>query len=414
MKSVLKSCFSIACAEARQADSDFINFIRLAMCLADSQSDEAKYMAVNSNMPSKKLWKVISANKLKSLFATSPETTAVLPQPIPRRLEWHLKKQRKRQPETISELTELVGALEAANISVLAMKGPLIGKRLYGDPLRRSFWDLDLLVDTSQLHEAIELFAGRGYVLKGGRRHLSNHRLRTNHAVELRREKFRIDLHWHLRNVPAYRFDMPNVWAEQVTEELAGKHVCMISDEHSLLMLLLSVVDDIARGKLRLKHMLDLHLMVRRLGTSWDWKQFFAARSRDNTLSTCVNGLAVLEGISPVGSFPLKLRQEMQIHKSLIVTRDPAQCHQLLLQPRKSHLAWMWMCQTYPSASWRDWTDLWRLNLPHVGSAPRTLWRCALRSSQTVRFLGNYRRVARMLRTYREHRLYGSEMGGAN
>jgi len=114
------------------------------------------------------------------------------------------------------------------------------------------------------------LLEGEGYTLKGGRRRVSNHRLHTNHAVELRRQPFKLDLHWHLRNVPAYRVDMQNVWAERVVEELAGRHMHVMSDEHSLLLLLLSVVDDIARCKLRLKHLLDLHLMVRTLGANWD------------------------------------------------------------------------------------------------------------------------------------------------
>ena len=411
MKSVLKNCFTVACADTCDADDDFVYFIDLAMCLADDHTEAAKHLLTVSNIDSNKLWRLISANKLRNLFAASPEIIALLPQPIPQRLERQLEHQRNFQLQFISELTTLVGALENANIPVLALKGPLLGQRLYGDPLRRFFCDLDLLIDQSQLHEAIELLEVKGYALKGGRRHISNHRLQTNHAVELRRQMFKLDLHWHLRNVPAYRVDMQNVWAECATEELAGKQMCVMSDEHSLLLLLLSVVDDVARCKIRLKHILDLHLMVRTLGASWDWNRFFAARASDNTLSTCVNGLAVLKGIAQPGTFPSNLEQELQSHKSLIVTRDPAQCRQLLCQPLKSYTAWMWMFQVYPSTSRRDLIDLWRFHLPHVGSAPRSLWRGALRSCQTVRFLGNYRRIACLLHTYRDHRPCGSGIG---
>ena len=41
MKSVLKNCFSVACADACYADYDFVNFIDLAMCLADDRRDAA-------------------------------------------------------------------------------------------------------------------------------------------------------------------------------------------------------------------------------------------------------------------------------------------------------------------------------------------------------------------------------------
>jgi len=54
-----------------------------------------------------------------------------------------------------------------------------------------------------------------------------------------------------------------------------------------------------------------------------------------------MNGLAVLKGIAQPGSFPSNLKQELQTHKSPIVTHDTAQCRQLLLQPPKNHIAWM-------------------------------------------------------------------------
>ena len=394
MKSMLQNCFSVASAEACHVDPDFVDFVELAMYVADGRSDATERLATKFRIDSDKLWKYISVNRLKNLFATAPDTAALLPKPVPERLERHLEQQRVTQQQYISELTTLTGALERAKIPVLALKGPSLGQRLFGDPIRRFFCDLDALVDRSQLQEAIALLEAMGYVLAGGRRQVSNHRLRTNHAVELRRRPIRIDLHWHLRNVPYYRVDMSKVWSEHTTIQLDRKPVCVTSDEHTLLLLSLAVVDDLSRGKLRIKHMLDLHLIVGTLGADWNWKEFLAARACDNTLSVCLNAMAVLEGISPPGSLPSTLRDEMQAHEDLIVTRDPAECRQLLIQTRKSFLSWLWISQVYPSASWRDLANLWKLQLPHVGSAPRALWRCSLRSFQTMRFMANYQRLA--------------------
>lgn len=395
---VLDRCFSIACAESRCPDDEFADFIELAFSVVDDRLDDARRILSTSNIDSENLWNRVSLNKLKNLFANCPELTTILSPPVKELFEQHLARQRALQQRYTSELTKLVRGLENAHVPVLSLKGPILGQRLYGQPIRRSFSDLDLLVDQTRLDEAIALFDEFGYALKGERSGVSSHRLRANHAVNLRRGDIKLDLHWHFRNVPSYRIDMQDVWETRRTVEFAGQRIDAISDEYSLLLLLLSTVDDIANGKLRLKHMLDLDVMVRSLGSEWDWQQFLTRRACDNTLSACVNGLAVLEGISRPGRLPSKLRQELQAYDQLVVTREPTQCRQLLLQPNKSFLTWVWACQAYRTIRQRP-VDIWKLNVPHLGSMPRAICRCSLRSVQTIQFLCSYRRLAGLLQS---------------
>ncbi len=398
MSTVLKSCFSVACADAREVDNDFLRFVELAICTGEDRCDEARRLASGFDIDSEKLWMLISEARLRNLFAIAPGMSSILPQLVSRRLERYLEKQRDMQSRFVTELADVVTAMEAANISVLSMKGPVLGQRLYGNLLRRHFSDLDLFVDPLQLPKTLELLGEMGYVLKNGQRHVSSHRFKTNHAVELRRGPYKIDLHWHLRNVSLYRIDMRAIWENRVTTEISGKPLHVLSDEHSLLLLLLSIIDDISRCKLRLKHILDLHLMVRSLGADWDWKNFFAARRSDNTLSACVNGLAVLEGIVGPDAIPERLCEELQGFESLIVSRDPNQCRQLLLQPKRSYVTWLWSSQVHRSASRRASADPRKFHMPPMGSVPRALWRSTLRSWQTVRFLADYRRASGVLR----------------
>jgi Uncharacterised nucleotidyltransferase len=57
----------------------------------------------------------------------------------------------------------VMAALADAGIRSTALKGPLLGEAIYGDPGRRLSSDIDLLVATEQLHTAVEVVRGLGY-----------------------------------------------------------------------------------------------------------------------------------------------------------------------------------------------------------------------------------------------------------
>ena len=57
----------------------------------------------------------------------------------------------------------VIAALADAGIRSSALKGPLLGEAIYGDPARRLSSDIDLLVATEQLHEAVEVVRSLGY-----------------------------------------------------------------------------------------------------------------------------------------------------------------------------------------------------------------------------------------------------------
>lgn len=57
----------------------------------------------------------------------------------------------------------LMAALADAGIPSSALKGPLLGEAIYGDPGRRLSGDIDLLVAPEQLNAAVEVVRGFGY-----------------------------------------------------------------------------------------------------------------------------------------------------------------------------------------------------------------------------------------------------------
>ena len=58
---------------------------------------------------------------------------------------------------------QLIDALEAAGIPSLPLKGPALGKALYGQPGRRPSADIDLLVMAEDLNRAVEVAERLGY-----------------------------------------------------------------------------------------------------------------------------------------------------------------------------------------------------------------------------------------------------------
>ena len=63
----------------------------------------------------------------------------------------------------------IASRFDAAGIRALAVKGPVLAVVGYGDPLRRSYGDLDFWVARADLVRAAECLAAEGYTLLGGR-----------------------------------------------------------------------------------------------------------------------------------------------------------------------------------------------------------------------------------------------------
>jgi hypothetical protein len=60
-------------------------------------------------------------------------------------------------------LNEILAALHDAGVETVALKGPILGERLYGEPTLRVSSDLDLMVARSQVVAATDVLSGLGY-----------------------------------------------------------------------------------------------------------------------------------------------------------------------------------------------------------------------------------------------------------
>jgi hypothetical protein len=124
-----------------------------------------------------------------------------------------------------------IAMLGDAGIRSAALKGPLLGEFLYGDPGRRLSSDIDLLVAPEQLQPAVEVIRGLGY--DAPEDYVDESGLPLLHFVLLheREELPPVELHWRVhwyeqrfareRLLPG-SVDSTGAWRPQPVDELAA------------------------------------------------------------------------------------------------------------------------------------------------------------------------------------------------
>src|SRR5204862_1630752 len=68
----------------------------------------------------------------------------------------------------LAALDEALAAFAAAGLAPLALKGPVLSERLYGDAALRRATDLDLLVRPDDLETALGVLRSLGYLTQPG------------------------------------------------------------------------------------------------------------------------------------------------------------------------------------------------------------------------------------------------------
>ncbi len=125
----------------------------------------------------------------------------------------------------------VIAALADAGIRSSALKGPLLGEAIYGDPARRLSSDIDLLVATEQLRAAVEAVRSLGYraptdpVDRRGFPLL--HFLLAHESGELPPIELHWRVHWYERRFAAEHLVPPSLeplggWRPSLAAELIG------------------------------------------------------------------------------------------------------------------------------------------------------------------------------------------------
>ncbi|HVD61340.1 MAG TPA: nucleotidyltransferase family protein [Gemmatimonadaceae bacterium] len=127
--------------------------------------------------------------------------------------------------------------LKSAGVPALVLKGPAISVIAYGDPSRRSFSDIDLIVKRKDLPAAQKHLEARGYRPLFDAATVES-LIAGQHALEFEGPGPHVELHWAL--LPRHlKFDLldSELWNEAITIECGGTPVQTIAPHHLFLYL---------------------------------------------------------------------------------------------------------------------------------------------------------------------------------
>jgi hypothetical protein len=145
-----------------------------------------------------------------------------------------------RNLQLTAELITICNRFAAAGIPVIPHKGPLLAQVAYGDLALREYTDLDLLVHSSDLPEAVQLLADFGYLPPPGTAWLPARTIMrwTGEMTYSSARETAVDLHWELTpdHYPL-RINPEILWNALTSITIGGAVLPSLSPEAYLLLL---------------------------------------------------------------------------------------------------------------------------------------------------------------------------------
>jgi hypothetical protein len=193
------------------------------------------------------------------------------------------------------DLARVSALFAAGGVPMLALKGPLLAHRYYGQTDARAMSDLDVLVHDGAASDAADrLLRAAGFTPTYGTllgRRLSR---RFTHHFHYQQGALTVEVHWVFQRHAAFRIDYGRVWAtsEQVT--LRGHDYRVPSAEYEMVLRIIGALTDLQVGTLTLKPFVDLYRLLIVSDAAFDWEAFFVQRQREGVLTASLAFLRLL------------------------------------------------------------------------------------------------------------------------
>ncbi len=198
-----------------------------------------------------------------------------VPEPVMERLLATFKENAGNSLFFIGKLLAILQQFTENGIPAVPFKGPVLSQRVYGDPILRSFIDIDILVSPSDASKAVSVLSAAGYTpnvkLNAGQFHRY---LKTEYSIEADSKDRRIivELHWELTG----RYTSPPFLLETFADrleaiDLMGKRVHGMPAEELLLYLCIHGSKD---GWANLESILSISELID-AEPGLDWERIF-------------------------------------------------------------------------------------------------------------------------------------------
>ena len=287
----------------------------------------------------------------------SAEGRRRLPVALVAAVEAGSERRRRRHDELVAETLEVQDAFDRAGIPCRHLKGLSFGVRFFPDPRRRFMRDVDVLVRERDREAALAALAGVGYEREPGQ--IKEGVVRWG----MRRGLAAVDVHWNLRRRARRRVGEEDLLADPVRFELGGRSLETVSDDATLTFLLLSLCGDLRRGGCRIRHLVDLHMVLRGLSQALDAEQFLARRARQRLVMPCVNVLAVFLALWDAADDVPELAEAVLRRRGLVQIRGAGDAQGLLFGADAAE-GRRWFRRAYPYDAFDTWARRLTVDLP--------------------------------------------------
>lgn len=215
--------------------------VELLLCCARSRPETADAGRIRALVQAGLDWEHLLA--LADRHGTLPllywNLNALCPEALPEatlaRLRAFFQANARRNLFLTGELVALLRLLEAAGITAVPFKGPVLAASVYGNLALRQFSDLDILVQERDVPRATELLVSQGYRSWAGEARPAHQRERkfTHDGKGVA-----VDLHWGFtnRHIP-FALDLERLWERLEPIALAGATLHTLAPEDLLLVL---------------------------------------------------------------------------------------------------------------------------------------------------------------------------------
>ena len=174
-----------------------------------------------------------------------------------------------------SVFREVVGALTAAGVNVMPLKGLALARRYYHDVALRPMTDMDLLVRRADVRRAATALRRLGFQAAEGMGSPSGfYALTTAVVVYARAQSLSIETHWELFGRQAYRPALPaaDVWVRSQELRIYDQSVRYLHPRDELWYLCVHAA--VEHRLERLIWLIDIAELVDALPADWDWQRF--------------------------------------------------------------------------------------------------------------------------------------------
>ena len=349
--------------------------LELVSALLISDWERARRVLATSATDPVELIAWLRSHHLAGQFATIVDNSPMIdafPAGLVKTANQHLANQARHNAKVLIATRFAVAMLKDCGIPSILLKGVHYALRFRGGLDQRFLWDVDLLVRAKDRERAIHCLVCHGYRAQTGA--FWNNRITRGlaHAVSLHDGEIEVDLHWHLRNRPAYRIDYDALWESRQVFRIGDDSFDVPSDDYCLLTLLLGIAHDLEAGRFKLKQFFDLHCMLHVLEASRDWDRFFAARERERLARLSANVLALYLLLFDARSELPRLSTALDPYREEVRIHDIAEARRLTEGPRQNLNNRRWYASIYPGGP-LNYALWWSTTAPLRFAIGRTL-----------------------------------------